>query len=452
MKTVNPQIFKAYDIRGVYGEDIDEEIAYSIAQSYAKFMNFSGGESVVVGRDVRLSGKALGDAVVRGLIEHGINVVDIGVVSTDMMYFAVVDGGYDGGLQITASHNPAQYNGVKMVRKRAAPISGDSGIYSIRDLVMSGYHHRSEKAGSVSQAEVSGKYLDKILSIIDVSHLRPLRVVANCNFGAIGPNLDQLANRVPITFSYLNREQDGNFPKGRPDPLIPENRSETIAMIRSDHPDFAAAWDADADRIFFFDETGRFLSGYFTTAVLAEYMLGRYPGSKVLVDSKLNWATADTVRRLGGETLTSKTGHSFYKERMIAEDAAFGGEMSAHYFFKDFYYLDNGLLPLLIIASMVSNSGRRLSEIYQPYFDKYFAIEETNLTVADVPAALARLKNRYHDGRISELDGVAIEYSDWRFSVRSSNTEPLVRLNLEARSRETMQAKAAEVATVILGK
>jgi len=443
---INQSIFKAYDIRGIYPTEFNEEIAYATAQAYAKFL---APKTVALGRDVRLSGPTIFGAVKKGLIDHGVDVVDIGVVSTDMMYFAVAHYGYDGGLCITASHNPGEYNGIKMVRKMAKPISGESGIIEIRDLVLADYNYQAPQVGTVTIQDVLGDYLKKVLSIIDLTKIKPFKIVANCNFGAIGRNLKHLQNFLSLDVIWLNEEPNGAFPKGRPDPLILENRTETMELVKKHGADFGVAWDADADRIFFIDETGRFISGYFTSAVLAEYFLTRYPQAKVVVDMKLNWAIIDMVNKMGGTALPNKTGHAFFKERMIKEDAVFGGEVSGHYFFKDFFYLDNGLIPFLIILDILSTSGKKLSEIYQPYFEKYFAIDETNFTVADVAAVLQSIKAKYHDGQLSEIDGIAIEYPDWRFSVRSSNTEPVVRLNLEARSKELMNARARELTELI---
>jgi phosphomannomutase len=350
---------------------------------------------------------------------------------------------------VTASHNPKEYNGVKMVRAKSAPISGDNGIYEIRDIAASGFSFLAEQQGSVSSLDVREPYLEKVFSVVDAAKIKPLKVVANLNFGAIGQNVQAAVKKFNLDVVWLNQEPDGNFPKGRPDPLIPSNRDETIALIKSSGAALGVAWDADADRCFFFDETGRFLSGYFTTAVLAEYLIKKYGPGKILVDSKLNWATSGLVKSLGGEFDVTKTGHSFYKEKMIKEGALFGGEVSAHYYFKDFYYLDNGLMPFLLILEMLSVSGKKLSEIYQPYFDKYFAIEETNFKVTSVPEVVAEVKKQYSSGKLSELDGVAVEFETWRFSVRGSNTEPIIRLNLEATSKEVMEAKSQELTELI---
>ena len=443
---IDSSIFKAYDIRGVYPTQVNEDLYYKIGQAYAKFI---GPKTVVVGRDVRVSGPALFTALTKGLTDHGVNIVDIGVITTDMMYFAVANYGYDGGLAITASHNPREYNGIKMVRAKGAPISGDNGIYDIRDLVVSEYSYHSEVKGEIVIKNILEDYIKKCLSVIDISKIKPMKVVANINFGPMAKNLREVEKVLPLEIVWLNEEPNGEFPKGRPDPLIPENRAETIELIKKHQADFGVAWDSDADRCFFFDETGRFLSGYFTTAILSKVALQKYPKSKILVDSKLNWATEDLVKSLGGTTLMTRTGHSFYKQKMIEEQAVFGGEVSAHMYFKDFFYLDNGLIPFLQIAELLSDTGKKMSEIYQPLFEKYFAIEETNVKVNSVSEVVAKVKEKYLDGKISELDGVTIDYPDWRFSVRGSNTEPLLRLNLEAKSQSIMEERLLEITNFI---
>ncbi|HVY68013.1 MAG TPA: phosphomannomutase/phosphoglucomutase, partial [Patescibacteria group bacterium] len=389
MKPIDQSIFKAYDIRGVYPEQLDEELYYKIGQAYAKLFS---PKTAGVGRDVRVSGPSLQEALVRGLTDHGVDVVDIGVITTDMMYFTVANYGYDGGLAVTASHNPREYNGLKMVRQKGAPVSGDSGIMDMRDIVAGGYQYAAPKPGTVSVRDVLDDYIQKVLSAINKDDIKPLKVVANINFGAMGRNLKRLADFLPIEITWLNERPDGTFPKGRPDPLVPENRQEASDLIVQTHPDLGVAWDSDADRCFFFDETGRFISGYFTTAVLAEEMLRRYPKSKIIVDSKLNWAIIDAVTSLGGAALTNKTGHSFFKERMIKEDAAFGGEVSSHFYFKDFFYLDNGLIPFVLMLDLLSRSGKKMSELYQPLFKKYFAIDETNVKAGDVAAVVRAIK------------------------------------------------------------
>jgi phosphomannomutase len=447
---IDQSIFKAYDIRGVYPDTINEELAYKIAQAYIHFINPEGKKlNIVMGRDVRTSGPQLSEAMKKGILDCGCNVIEIGLASTDMMYFAVANYGYDGGLQITASHNPREFNGVKMVRKGAVPISGDTGIYTIRDFVLADYSQKEEQAGTVQSLEILSDYVEKVLSVVDTSIFKPMHVVANINFGYTAAVLKELEKHIPVTFTMINENPNGEFPKGAPDPLLISNRGETIELIKQTKPHFGAAWDSDADRCYFFDETGRFLSGYFTSAILAGYFLEKYPGSKVVIDMKQNWAIKDVVGEAGGVALQNRTGHSLFKERMIKEDAVFGGEVSGHFFFKDFFYLDNGIIPFLLILEILSTSGKKLSEIYQPLFDKYFAIEEENLEVSDVPKVLQAIKEKYKDGVLSEIDGVSIDYPEWRFNIRSSNTQPLLRLNLEAKNKELMEIKEKEVSEFI---
>jgi phosphomannomutase len=459
MQTIDPSIFKAYDIRGIYPDQLNEDSFYKIGQAYAKFLitrngadnnaERHGNYQVVVGRDVRISGPSLFKSLTQGLTDHGVNVVDIGVITTDMMYFSVASYGYEGGLAITASHNPREYNGIKMVRAKGAPISGDSGIYQIRDLVMSNYKFQISNKGTITQKDVLEDYIKKVLSVIDPAKIKPFKVVANINFGPMGRNLKRLADLLSLEIIWLNEEPNGNFPKGRPDPLVPENRDEVVELVKRERPDLGVAWDSDADRCFFFDETGRFISGYFTTAILSKIMLERYPKGKVLVDSKLNWATIDLVKHLGGQTIMTRTGHSFIKQKMIEQDAVFGGEVSSHFYFKDFFYLDNGLIPFVLMLELLSTSGKKMSEIYRSLFEKYFAIDETNIKVSDVNEVVNGIKQKYSDGQLSEIDGVVVEYPDWRMSVRGSNTEPLLRLNMEAKTPGILKQKTEEVVNFI---
>jgi phosphomannomutase len=446
MTKIDPKIFKAYDIRGVYPVEIDEEIAYKIGQAYAKFVQ---PKKVVLSRDVRLSGPKLWEAAKNGLLDHGVDVVDIGVVSTDMMYFAVANYGFDGGLTVTASHNPKEYNGFKLVRAKAAPISGNTGINDIRDLVLSNYSFKASSPGKLESLQIIDEYIEKVISVVDKSKLKKYKIVANTNFGTTGPILQKLTNLLPMDLTVINGEPNGEFPKGRPDPLIPENRNETVALVKQEQADLGVVWDSDADRCFFIDDKGRFLSGYYTSAVLADYFLKKYPKSKVVVDMKLNWAIIDAVRAKGGTALPNKTGHSFFKERMIAEDAVFGGEVSGHYFFKDYFYLDNGLIPFLLILEILSTTGKKLSEIYDSLFANYFAIDETNVTVADVDAVIGKVKQTYSDAKQDFTDGISVEYPTWRANVRPSNTEPLVRLNMEAKDPETLKQKTKELLDLI---
>lgn len=446
MKKVNPAIFKAYDIRGIYPAEIDEQTVYKVVQAYAKFVN---PKQVVLGHDVRLSGPALVQSATQGLIDGGVDVVDVGMCSTDMLYFAVAHYGYDGGLQITASHNPREYNGIKMVRAHAVPISGDSGIFKIRDLVLSGFAHQAQHSGQVTQKSVLTDYIAKVLSVIDIAKIKPIKVVANLNFGYTNTVLVELRKFLPLDLVTINEMPNGEFPKGPPDPLLPDNRTETMALIKQVKPDLGVAWDSDADRCYFFDENGRFLSGYFTTAVLARYILQKHGGGKVIGDPRFIWATQDLVAEAGGTLLLNKAGHSFIKERMIKEQAIFGGENSGHYFFQDFFFLDNGIMPFLLILELLSTTGQQLSQVYQPLFAKYYHTEELNFSVKDGLAVLSVLKQNYPDGKFDGMDGVSIEYPTWRFTARASNTQPLLRLTVEARSQALLEQKTQELLAVI---
>jgi phosphomannomutase len=336
-----------------------------------------------------------------------------------------------------------------MVRKNGTPISSDSGVFDIRDIAVADYAYKSSKVGTVEQLDIRQEYIKKILSFVDVAKIKPFKIIANTNFGTSGPVLRLLAEKLPIELTVINEEPNGEFPKGRPDPLIPSNRDETIELVKKSEVDMGVMWDSDADRVFFLDEQGRFLSGYFTGAILAEYFLTKYPKSKVIIDMKLNWAIIDTVNKMGGQALPNKTGHSYFKERMIKEDAVFGGEVSGHYFFKDFFYLDNGMIPFVIILAILSVSGKKLSEIYQPYFDKYFAIDETNVPVKDLAKTIDLVKKHYSDAKQSFIDGISLEYPTWRANVRLSGNEPLVRLNIEANDPETLKQKTQELLAII---
>jgi phosphomannomutase len=460
MDKIDTSIFKAYDIRGIYPEQINAELVYRIAQAYVEFFTTSLLSSpslgrkpkrIAIGCDMRLSGEELKEAVIRGLTDSGVDVIDIGLVSTDTLYFAAATLDVDGGIQITASHNPKEYGGMKMVREKGHPISGDTGIYQIRDMVKSDLRFKTlDLKGSVEKKDVTEDYINHVLSVIDLSKIKPLKVVANPNFGMANLAIERLKSRLPVEFvEVLNDHLDGNFPKGRPDPLVPSNREEIIAAIKNQKPNLGVSWDADADRCFFYDENGRFLPGYYTNAVLARYFLQKYPHSKIVTDLKLNWAVKDLADEVGGEALIERTGHSFFKQKMISEDAVFGGEVSGHYYFKDNFYLDNGIIPFLVILEIMSTSNKKLSEIYQPYFEKYFVIEETNLQVSDVGKVLAAVKEKYSTGQLSELDGVSLEFPEWRVNIRASNTEPLLRINMEAKSQAVLDEKSKEVVEFI---
>lgn len=436
-------IFKAYDIRGVYPDELNEDIVYKIAQAYAKLIQ---PKTVVLGKDVRLSGPSLWDAAMRGLTDHGVDVLDIGVVTTDMMYFATAASAVDGGITISASHNPGQYNGLKLMRKGAVAISGDTGIQDIKQMVVSGYAYQAEKKGTVEQLNIIDAYIKKCLTFIDVSAVKPMKVVVNGMFGPVAENVKRLG--LPLELALLNAEPDGSFPKGPPDPLLKENQTETVELIRSSGANLGAAWDGDADRFFLFDETGRQIPGYYLTAFLGAHFAERIPGAKIIHDPRLVWATEEHVRTAGGVPIVNKAGHSFIKERMRSEDAVFAGEMSGHFYFRDFWYADNGLIPFLVVLEILSRSGKKLSELFDSYFASYFISGELNTKLApgaSVPEILAHIEAKYADATIEKIDGLSLAYPEWRANIRSSNTEPLLRLNVEARKEEFVAQKVQEI-------
>lgn len=447
---MNPSIFKAYDIRGLYPEEINEDLIYKIGQAYVRVAKPTG--KVAVGRDVRIHSEKLAKSLINGLTDAGIDVVDIGLVSTEMLYFAVGKYGFSGGLQVTASHNPAEYNGLKMVREEARPVSSDTGIDEIKDLIAAGDENiELTKKGTVEKKDVLADFIEFTMGFIDTKAIKPLELVYNPNFGFEGEVLKKAVadGGLPLAIIGLNDTPDGTFPKGRPDPFRPENRPEFIEKVKSESADLGVAWDADADRVFFCTKEGVFVEPYFMNALLIKIALLKNPGAKIIYDPRYTWALVDAARQNGGEAVISRVGHSFIKEKMREVDAVFCGESSGHTYFKDFWYADSGMIPLLLVLELISKEGN-LDELLQPYFERYFISGEINLEVADGEGKIAELKSKYSDGEISELDGLSVEYNrDWRFNVRPSNTEPLLRLNVEAKSKELMERKRDELLKVI---
>lgn len=442
---MNESIFKAYDIRGIYPEDLDEDLMYKIGQAYVQYIQPKG--KVVVGHDVRLSSEKLRDSLVQGLLDAGIDVVDIGLVTTEMMYFAVGKYNFAGGIQVTASHNPAEYNGLKMVRENAEPLSGEQGIYAIRDIIKESKEKIvSEQKGTVEKKDVLDDYCHFILNFADLSKLQPMKLVYNPNFGCAGEILKRIVElgKLPLELIGLNEKPDGSFPKGRPDPFKPENRPEFVELVKSSGADLGVAWDADADRVFFCTKSGQFVESYYMNALLIKNMLTKEPGGKVIYDPRFIWALIDSAKAAGGEAVVSRVGHTLIKEKMREVDACFCGESSGHTYFRDFYYSDSGIIPLMMVLEIVSTEGD-LDILLKPYFDKYIISGEINTEVADQEKKIAEIKAKYTDAKQDELDGISIEYSDWRFNVRPSNTEPLLRLCLEAKTKELMEGKRDEV-------
>ncbi len=442
---MNIACFKAYDIRGRIPDQLNEEVAYRIGRAYAQYL---APQRVVVGQDVRPTSPALTTALVRGLTEGGAEVLDIGLCGTEEVYFATSHAGADGGIMVTASHNPADYNGMKLVRAESRPISGDSGLDAIRELAEGGDFTTPQRRGRVTPYAHREAYIRHLLGYVERAALRPLKVVVNAGNGCAGPVLDLLEGQLPIEMVKVCHEPDGSFPNGIPNPLLPENRGLTRDAVLAHGADLGIAWDGDFDRCFLFDERGAFIEGYYIVGLLAEAFLLRHPQAKIIHDPRLTWNTIDLVTQGGGTPVMSKTGHAFIKERMRAEDAVYGGEMSAHHYFRDFAYCDSGMIPWLLVAELISRQGQPLSALVGERMRRFPASGEINRTLDDPTAAIASVAARYAPGAsaIDHTDGLSVEYADWRFNLRMSNTEPVVRLNVESRGDQVlMEEKTGEL-------
>ena len=441
-----PTVFKAYDVRGLYPEELDEEGAYAVGRAYVE--QFSPAR-IAVGRDMRLSAPSMAAAVREGAADAGADVLDVGMVGTEMLYFAVGELGLDGGIMVTASHNPKQYTGMKIVRSGALPVGGESGLLEVRDRAVAGAWQPAER-GEIRPEDIWERFVERVLSFVDVGSLKPLRVVIDAANGMAGAMLPPVLERLPtveVVRCYF--EPDGSFPNHEPNPLLPENRAFIIEKTRTENADFGVAFDGDADRCFFVDDTGDFVPGDFTTALFAQAILEREPGGKVIYDVRASWAVPEAIRTAGGVPLINRVGHAFIKQRMREEHAVFGGEVSAHYYFRDFSQADSGTVPFLLMCELVSRHGK-LSTALAPFRERYFITGEINTLVDDVPAKLAELEQRFGaEGTVTHLDGLSVEFGDWHFNVRPSNTEPLLRLNLEALSQSLMDEKRDEVLAVI---
>jgi phosphomannomutase len=443
---LDPKVFKAYDVRGLYPTELDEEGAYAIGRAYVEEFE---PRRIAVGRDMRLSSPSMARALIDGAADGGAEVLDLGMVGTEMVYFAVGELGLDGGVCVTASHNPKDYTGMKIVRRGALPVGGDSGLLQIRDLALRGFGERT-KRGEVRRENIWPAFRDRVLSFVDMDAIEPLEVVIDAANGMAGAMLPPVLEELPIEAVRCYFEPDGSFPNHEPNPLLPENREFIVRKVVEEAADLGVAFDGDADRCFFVDDTGEFVPGDFVTALLAESILEKEPGGKVIYDLRASWAVPETVERAGGVPLVNRVGHAFIKHRMRKEGAVFGGEVSGHYYFRDFSQADSGVVPFLLMLELVSKKGGRLSEILAPYRERYFITGELNTPVTDVPLKLQELKERYsREGELSHLDGVSVDAAGWRFNVRPSNTEALLRLNLEARSRELMERKRDEVLALI---
>ena len=447
---IQTRCFKAYDIRGEVPNDLNDDIAYRIGRALVAELN---GKSYVVGQDMRLESPGLAHALIKGLTEAGADVLDIGLCGTEEVYFATSHLQADGGIMITASHNPKGYNGMKLVREQSRPISGDTGLDAIRVRVDTGdIGAIAATPGQVKPVFDKSAYIEHLLTYIDVASLKPLKILADPGNGAAGPALQALAARLPLEFVFINIEPDGNFPNGVPNPLLPENRTLTRAALLENNCDLGLAWDGDFDRCFFFDETGRFIEGYYLVGLLAEMLLLQHPGSKIIHDPRLTWNTIEQVDAAGGVAIQSKTGHAFIKERMRLEDAVYGGEMSAHHYFRNFAYCDSGMIPWLLVAALMSGSGKSLSQLVDERIQAFPCSGELNFRVDDVMAVIARVVHAYasQDTECDTTDGLSLAFDAWRFNLRGSNTEPLLRLNVETRRDEKLlQEKTDELIALI---
>jgi phosphomannomutase len=443
--------FKAYDIRGRIPDQLNEKVAYRIGRAFAEFLK---PKKVVVGRDVRPTSPALCGALCRGLNEGGADVLDIGLCGTEEVYFATSHANADGGIMVTASHNPADYNGMKLVREESRPISGDTGLHDIRQLAEIGEFAAPARCGTISGYEHRPAYIKHLFSYIDRDKMQPLKVVVNAGNGCAGPVLDLLENHLPLQFIKICHEPDGSFPNGIPNPLLPENRSITRDAVLHHSADMGIAWDGDFDRCFLFDEQGNFIEGYYIVGLLAAAFLVREPGAKIIHDPRLTWNTMDIVQNCGGHAVMSKTGHAFIKERMRDENAVYGGEMSAHHYFRDFAYCDSGMIPWLLVVELMSRQRRRLSELVGDRMARFPASGEINRTLKDPARAIEAVERAYSKGTVTidHTDGLSVDFADWRFNLRMSNTEPVVRLNVESRGdQELLAMKTRELLDVLDG-
>jgi phosphomannomutase len=457
LMAIDPSIFKAYDIRGLYGEQIDGEVALQIGRGFARVLSKLSGKpttelTVGLGRDMRLTAPELAARYREGLLIEGVDVLDAGQIGTEMLYFLVGSRELDGGLMCTASHNPKAYTGAKLVREGAIALSGDAGIQDIRRAIEEGLDDEAPPPlrGTVGEVDVYEEFQAAALAMIDPDVIRPLKVVMDGGNGMAGPMVGPLLERLGLDLIETYWTPDGNFPDHEPNPLLPENRKLIIEKVRETRAEVGIAWDGDADRCFFIDDTGQFVDGDFACALLAESLLRKHPGSAILYDVRASWAVPDTVKRAGGTAHMNRVGHAFFKTRMREEGSLFGGEVSGHYYFRDFYCADSGTIPALLILEQLSLSGTRLSEMCRPYRERYFISGEINSEVSDQDTKMRQIAEHYADARQDWLDGISISYEDWHFNVRPSNTEPLLRLCLESlRSREHMESARDEVLALI---
>ena len=448
--------FKAYDIRGQLGTELDESVAYRIGRAYAEFLK---PKNVVLGGDIRLTSESLKAALSEGIRDAGADVLDIGMVGTEQVYFATSHLQADGGIEVTASHNPIDYNGMKPIREGSRPISSDTGLLDIKRMAEENdfFPIDAARRGGYTQVSIMQEYLDNLCGYVDLPAIKPIKLVMNAGNGAAGPVVDAIEARfkslqLPIEIIKIHNTPDGSFPNGIPNPLLPENRGSTIDAVLQHGADMGIAWDGDFDRCFMVDEKGNFIEGYYIVGLLAEAFLLKTPGAKIIHDPRLTWNTIDVAAKNGGQAIQSKTGHAFIKERMRAEDAVYGGEMSAHHYFRDFFYCDSGMIPWLLVMELISSSGRPLSDLVRAMVEAYPSPGEINRTIADPAKAIRQVKQHYEAKAlvIDEIDGISMEFTDWRFNLRMSNTEPVVRFNVETRGdRELLEQRQNEVLAIL---
>lgn len=446
--------FKAYDIRGQLGTELNEAIAYRIGRAYAQFLN---AKKVVVGGDVRATSEALKQALAQGIMDAGCDVIDLGMTGTEEVYFAAFHLDVDGGIEVTASHNPIDFNGMKLVKRDAQPISGDSGLKEIQQLAEQQAFTMPEHTGQISRLDLRQAYLQHLLTYIDVQQLKPLKLVVNAGNGAAGPVIDALEAElqqrgVPVTFIKVHHQPDPTFPNGIPNPLLVENRDATAQAVIEHKADMGIAWDGDFDRCFLFDEQGQFIEGYYIVGLLAEAFLKKHPGEKIIHDPRLTWNTIDICQQYGGHAIQSKTGHAFIKERMRKENAIYGGEMSAHHYFRDFAYCDSGMIPWLLVAELISTEKKPLSQLIHQRQQAHPCSGEINFKVADVKACIQKVKAHFANQNplIDETDGLSMEFANWRMNIRGSNTEPLLRLNIETKADSALVQQQLQAITTLL--
>ncbi len=445
---IDPSIFKAYDVRGIYPGQINGEMARRIG---CAFVDYLGAKRIAVGRDVRISSPEIAKGFVKGAASRGCHVTDIGVASTDMLYYAVARYDLDGGAIITASHNPKEWNGIKMVRKGALALSGDAGIKEVKEAILAGRYADAadEPPPTVAGRGITDEYARHCLSFIDTGKVPSLKIILDTGNGMGGVGAEAIFPQLPLDLVKLYFELDGTFPNHPPDPLEEANRREIMHWVLQEKAGLGIAWDGDADRCFFIDDTGLFVPGDFVTALLGESFCRKEKGATIIYDVRASRAVSDRVEAAGGKSLVNRVGHAFIKKRMRDENAAFGGEVSGHFYFRDNWYADNGMIPALLMLELLGVEGKKLSEILKPLRDRYHISGEINSKVADVDGALRRIQERYEDARITTLDGISVDYDEWHFNIRASNTEPLVRLNLEAYDADTMRRRRDEVLALI---